>query len=594
MGSIRRLEVARFRGVPKSLRLDTCASRERSVSLLLIGDNGSGKSTIVDALEFGLQGRIGRASALHSSMVPAALSLYDPSGALVRITLDTREIVERRITTDEEGKPVYNHAAHPQFALSPLVLRRADILQFWHTPDEQKQLVFFDYFRSTREPGSHATPAEVRDAEDRLWELKRARRKTWQELAARRGPAAFAALSDDADLEAWITAHVYAGVGSDARKALKARGTPLRVPVIDHKLVWTLREQTQLIGVARREVKALRKRAKAGQPTPKAAATRKGLESVSAFVTEAFSQLSSAGSYVDSISVDLGTLSAVSLTITVQLRNGSSSTPRKLFSEANLDLLALLIYTAIAAQAASRGQAKVLVFDDVFQSIDGAARFRTVDYLLERLPGWQFIFTVHDRLWAEQLRQIFRSRNAPFTDIEIRRWSFDAGPVLVDAERVPNSGLRAALVHGEPYQICAEAGLLLERIAHHLSYALPISVTRRRGDKYTLGDLWPGVLKALRRTTVTDTASAVERWIHLRNMLGAHYNEWAESLSRDEAHTFGTSVLALSKLVWCAACRTWVDAVRRGNDVSEWRCKCGARALVPKNAVQPPARPTAR
>ena len=131
------------------------------------------------------------------------------------------------------------------------------------------------------------------------------------------------------------------------------------------------------------------------------------------------------------------------------------------------------------------------------------------------------------------------------------------------------------------YQICAEAGLLLERCCNHLSHTLPISVTRRRDDRYTLGDLWPGVLKSLKNTSAKGPAVEVDRWLHLRNLLGAHFNEWANTLSRLESEAFGIAVRDLTQLLWCAKCENWVDAVRVGvSKITGWSCRCGRTAVV--------------
>jgi hypothetical protein len=259
------------------------------------------------------------------------------------------------------------------------------------------------------------------------------------------------------------------------------------------------------------------------------------------------------------------------------------------FSEANLDLLAILIFVAIAQQAAERGQARILVLDDVLQSFDGATRLRTAEFILATLCNWQFIFTLHDRLWAEQLRSILRRLNHQFTEREIRRWTFDGGPEIVNALSTPSDGVERALAGGEIYQVCSEAGLLLERLCSHLSYALPISVTRKRYDRYTLGDLWPGVLKGLRRTTIRNSAESVERWVHLRNLLGAHFNEWATSLGRIEAESFGEAVRDLTLKVWCAQCGNWIEPVQHGaNRIVGWSCRCGVVSIseAPTAAVR--------
>jgi hypothetical protein len=467
------------------------------------------------------------------------------------------------------------------------VLRRADILQFWQTPDEQRQVLFFEYFRA--EPGEAVdlpVPAAVKELQEALYATKQERRAVLSRLAAILGPGATQGLSEEMNLEQWVTRFVYKGIDSDTRERLKKKGTPVKVPVLQHKLVWKARELSHRLSELKRDIKEKTKSAKAAAPTPKAAATQKGLTQISDFVTEAFATLSSAAPFVKTISLELGKLSDVSLAIKVEMKNGKTTSPQKAFSEANLDLLAVLLYVAIARQAAANGQARLLVLDDVLQSVDGVARLRMVEFIVRSLEGWQFVFTLHDRLWLEQLRNLLRRVNHPFVEREIRRWTFDGNPEIVDSLRLPTGTIEAALATDEVYQICAEAGLLLERCCNHLSHTLPISVTRRRDDRYTLGDLWPGIVKALRKTSVKAAAEEVERWMHLRNLLGAHFNEWAHTLSRLEAEAFGAAVGDIAKLLWCAKCGTWVEAVRIGmNRVSGWSCRCGQTVVEP----DPPA-----
>lgn len=118
---------------------------------------------------------------------------------------------------------------------------------------------------------------------------------------------------------------------------------------------------------------------------------------------------------------------------------------------------------------------------------------------MKEFGNWQLIFTVHDRFWQEQLRVLLRRHNCDFVEREIVRWDFNNGPTIINASRDMDVLLQEAIGRGEVYSICAQAGLLLERICNILSYNLPISVTRKVGDKYTLGDLWPGVSKILRK-----------------------------------------------------------------------------------------------
>lgn len=98
-------------------------------SLLLLGDNGSGKSSIVDAIELGLQARIDRHKSLSASRVPSALSFSRPERAAVKISLSDGTTQRRDVTTVDGRAHLADSRANPNFSFAAFVLRRADILR---------------------------------------------------------------------------------------------------------------------------------------------------------------------------------------------------------------------------------------------------------------------------------------------------------------------------------------------------------------------------------------------------------------------------------------------------------------------------------
>lgn len=69
--------------------------------------------------------------------------------------------------------------------------------------------------------------------------------------------------------------------------------------------------------------------------------------------------------------------------------------------------------------------------------------------------------------------------------------------------------------------------------------------------------------------------------LHLRNLVGAHYNEWALVLSRDEAVSFAAAVSKLVGATWCSRCQRWIEEIRIASGAEMgWRCKCGALTLA--------------
>ena len=127
---------------------------------------------------------------------------------------------------------------------------------------------------------------------------------------------------------------------------------------------------------------------------------RSSLTGIGDELTEAFRAVTQAP-YVSRIDVFFGESGPVSLDLVLTLVNGRKCFPQQLFSEGYRDLLALLFFTTVAKEAAKRGQARILILDDVLQSVDSSVRRAAVEYLLTTFKRWQFIFTVHDRLWLK-------------------------------------------------------------------------------------------------------------------------------------------------------------------------------------------------
>jgi hypothetical protein len=256
----------------------------------------------------------------------------------------------------------------------------------------------------------------------------------------------------------------------------------------------------------------------------------------------------------------------------VSLPNGQEATPESIFSEGIQDLIAVLFFLEGAQAAALRGQARILILDDVMQSVDSTIRLSLLEYLVDRFGAWQLFMTVHDQLWREQIVTLLKRKNYQFVEREIRDWNPENGPRLRITHFDQRAPLIAALENGNTGLISGAAGRLLEQIVDTLSWTLPVNITRREGDRYDLGALWPPVLKKLSTTSIAAAAADVDRWLHLRNLLGAHYNRWGDSLSQSDADRFARAILALFDAVHCDTCGQWVlgDTYR-----SSWSCRCG-------------------
>jgi len=145
MPAVRSVTLAGFRGAPIPLTVDFRGRNHAASSLLLIGDNGTGKSTIVDAIEFCLQARVGRLAGFNDETLPrianyAALSYPD-----VRIEFDDGSIARRTADSDEGRIIVCDRAIHDGFRLAPVSIKRSDLLRFSSAARTARLVQLLDY-----------------------------------------------------------------------------------------------------------------------------------------------------------------------------------------------------------------------------------------------------------------------------------------------------------------------------------------------------------------------------------------------------------------------------------------------------------------
>jgi hypothetical protein len=106
---------------------------------------------------------------------------------------------------------------------------------------------------------------------------------------------------------------------------------------------------------------------------------------------------------------------------------------------------------------------------------------------------------------------LFKLHNHDHLTYEILRWDPFQGPIILNRNLEIDSSLQKALENGTIQDICSTASILLEKICNSLSHRLPISVTRRADDKYTIGDLWPGIYKVMKKTSVSKIAEELNK-----------------------------------------------------------------------------------
>ena len=141
----------------------------------------------------------------------------------------------------------------------------------------------------------------------------------------------------------------------------------------------------------------------------------------------------------------------------------------------------------------------------------------------------------------------------------------------------PDAELRRAVDEADPAGISSAAAVLLDHIADSLSWTQGMSIVRRRGDG-SLGDRWPSVANALRKTDADDIAEQVTRSPVFRKLVAPQADAPGGSLSTAEASRFGEAVLSLLDRTNCAGCGEWWSAPAAG--ASRWTCRCRSLIVV--------------
>jgi hypothetical protein len=573
-----------FRGLAAPINVDFRDSRSRTQSILLLGDNGSGKSSVADAFEFCLRGKVSRRGNAGEKSRREARNLLTGGVPSVMVELDNGKTYRRgKARKGFSGVNLGRDRFVPGFALSPVVLSRDDIEVFWHLSPIDRMRFFFDYLRKTvNHPGYAAL--EVERAERKLEGLSAKLLLAQFRLAkVSSWPVDQIPVDNRQAFHAWLrrayprSQKLHSAATSDDRPGHRNRRTGDRTPRRVQEAIAALSEVINEVHQLQRHLTAMRAQADEvdGIPAVIARELPALLAEISAEVTADFRSMADLD-HVREIFIrvrDSGHL----LDIGCVLSSGTEAEPSQVLSEGALDLLAILMLLGVSRACAQRGQARFLVLDDVWQSVDTIHREAILDYLFSgRFKGWQLLITVNDRLWARLIEGRARLNQFALKTLELARWTAADGPQLRTGKLSTPQQLSRLLEEAPPEAIGSYTGRALEELVDELSQTMRTSTSRAPGDRYTLGDLWPGVYSVLRKASLSEesrqVATKVDQILLLRNLYAAHYQRWAESFSSKEINDFASLILSLWDVTHCSECGSPLSLLNLSNRTIGWPC----------------------
>lgn len=528
--------ISSFRGISARVSLSFAKSaNSKGKSALIYGENGSGKSSIVDALEFATRGVVSRRSVGGRKEKRELRHLLGTTrGPRVDITFDDGTTYSRGSGPVTVGTKLIGRSFVPGFQFCPLVIRRRDIDGFWALPESTRQSLFFDYLRDLQGEFLDEKAREV-SAQTYLAALDKHAEATAEILPFLNNWEG--ALPEHTGALSALQRHLRYIYGNASNKAL-----PDEVQGAFEKYSQTL-EARNLAAAAGKQALAL-------GPADRSR-FQEILTSVATKATQDFRAVTDAD-WLNDIHFTLVGETGIKIALIVE---GKAVNPTQILSEASLDLLALLIFTEIHIECATDGQEEVIIFDDVFQSVDRSLRMRTLEHLSLRLKGWQIIFTLHDRLWLEMAHRALVAAGIEHETFELRKARAPEEMLILKPGIGPLRDLEHCIATHAPATLLAgAAGRALEATLEEATQYLGTRIQRKLEDKYTINDLWQPLQNDLRLCDtgqISGIATRIENSRFLRNSVGAHFNAAAEGVSDLEISDFANDVISLRNALVC-------------------------------------------
>lgn len=269
--------------------------------------------------------------------------------------------------------------------------------------------------------------------------------------------------------------------------------------------------------------------------------------------------------------------------------------PNALHSEGHQDSMGLCLYLALAERL-NRGVLDVIVLDDVVMSVDTGHRRHICRVLSKHLPDVQFIITTHERAWADQL--IAAGVAKPSNRIDLYNWSLETGPLVAESPGDMWTEVRSKLARNDISGAAHALRLNLERFFRRTCGSLKGQVPFNVSERWSLGDFLPASVTRLDKyigeainvaqssgdTELKETLIAFRARVkQARSQCtteqgvmnpAVHYNEWA-NYSRQDFEPLVNAMQELCDLFSCQSCGGILEAVGRGDLITEVRCVCG-------------------
>ena len=265
--------------------------------------------------------------------------------------------------------------------------------------------------------------------------------------------------------------------------------------------------------------------------------------------------------------------------------------PQPYYSESHLDTLGLCIFLALAKR--NNADRTLVVLDDVLGSVDQQHLQKTISMLFGQAPHFsQLLLTSHYRPLRDQIR-FARHPSTSVQLIELKPWNFGHG--IKSAKNITYVQELREKLKSENFNrddVASQAGKLFESLLEFISITYKCSVPHLIEPRFTFGQLACAPKKSLKQalrtvalqqdgdipTPLGPIYEKLEQAISVRNLVGAHFNQWAGELSDQDVRDMAELALELADALICQHCGSLPTSIKSG---SYWECSCKKTQMHP-------------
>lgn len=258
--------------------------------------------------------------------------------------------------------------------------------------------------------------------------------------------------------------------------------------------------------------------------------------------------------------------------------------PRWVYSDGHLDTVGICVFLALRRFRADRdkqGDPRLMILDDIVLSVDLAHGRRLLDLLRGRFADHQVLIFTHNGLFCDWCAQ----RLPTYKRKVISRWTLDTGPQL--GEYLSSlEYIEQQIAESTSPKLLAQAvmNLMDEWLADaRFAYSLPVQA--KRGEEYTLTEIWEPFCKRLasiekalkaplgRLTRLLDELQDLPK---MRNRLAAHETEFAHEYPLSAVRDTAKRAVELVRLLYCPECTNFAIPIPNPQSPDLVRCdqKC--------------------